>query len=138
MKVGACSNNCAKRSRSAVMRRSVRICWVVSVQMTSTPPTPCGADGFIDGSVAVGPVDLLQRAVTNDRHELVFVPGRGVTAHHLVDLRADDVPDFRPGLLGGHAEDRRMFLRTQRAAVRIVVEAGEFRTPEDEHRDAAW
>ena len=44
-------------------------------------------DRLIDGSKAVGPIDVLQGAVTDDRHELVFVPRRSVTAHHLIDLR---------------------------------------------------
>ena len=68
---------------------------------------------LIDGSIAVGPIDVLQGAVTDDRHELVFVPRRSVTAHHLVDLRSDDLPDLRPCLFAGQAEDRWMLFRTQ-------------------------
>ena len=53
---------------------------------------------LIDGSETVGPVDLLQLAVAHDGHELRSRATWHVAAHHLVDLRTDDVPDFGPGL----------------------------------------
>ena len=65
------------------------------------------AIAFVDRAVAVGPVDLLQPAVTRHRHELVLVPGRAAAAHHLLDLRTDDVPDFGPAFPAALAERAR-------------------------------
>ncbi len=63
---------------------------------------------LVNRAVAVGPVDLLDRAVAKDRDKLVDVPGGAIAAHHLVDLRTDDVPDLTPGILPGGAEDGRV------------------------------
>ena len=89
---------------------------------------------FVDRAVAVGPVDLLQPAVTRHRHQLVLVPGGAAAAHHLLDLRTDDVPDFSPALAPALAERARMALRSHGLAIGVVVELDEFRTPPDEHR----
>src|SRR3954451_11324547 len=53
---------------------------------------------LIDRAIAVGPVNLLQSAIARHRNELVLVPGRAATAHHLLDLRPDNGPDFSPAL----------------------------------------
>jgi hypothetical protein len=66
---------------------------------------------LIDRAVTVGPIDVLQFAVADDRHELVFVPGGGVAAHHLFDLRTDDGPDLRPRFLARHSENGGMLFR---------------------------
>ena len=42
----------------------------------------------VDGSVAIGPVDLLEPAVPGDRDQGVFLPGGAAPAHDLLDLRA--------------------------------------------------
>src|SRR5690606_23598718 len=89
---------------------------------------------LVDGAVAVRPVDVLQFAVADDRHQLILVPGRTFAAHHLLDLRADDGPDFLPVLPAASAEDGRMFLGSDRTGVGVVVEAGVLSTPEDEDR----
>src|SRR5258707_6071272 len=56
------------------------------------------AVALVNRAVAVGPVDLLQLAVTRDRNQLGLVPRRHATAHHLLDLRTDNMPDFGPAL----------------------------------------
>ena len=89
---------------------------------------------FVDRAVAVGPVDLLQPAVPRHRHQLVLVPGGAAAAHHLLDLRADDVPDFSPAFATALAERARMALGSHRLAIGVVIELNEFRTPPDEHR----
>ena len=91
-----------------------------------------GRVGLVDGAVAVGPVDLLQFAVPDDGYQGVFVPGGRIAAHHLVDLRANDRPDFRPGLLCGPSQDGGVLFRPERTPVCVVVEAGEIAAPEDE------
>jgi hypothetical protein len=89
--------------------------------------------GFIDRAVAVGPVDFLQLAETDDGHADIFMPHRAFAAHHLFDLPTDHGPDFFPGAARGRAEDGGMFLRSERAGKRIVVEADEIGAPHD-HR----
>ena len=55
-----------------------------------------GCARLVYRAVAVGPVDILQRAVADDGHELVFVPRRTLSPHDVLDLRTDDRPDFGP------------------------------------------
>ena len=86
----------------------------------------------VDRPVGIGPVDLLQPAMAPDRQALVLMPGGLAAGHHLLDLRADDVPDLDPGLAAGHAEDDGVLLRPQRGAVGIVIEAEVLRPPEQE------
>ena len=100
------------------------------------PAHPVGRGVVVDGAIAVGPVDVLQTAVAGDRDELVLVPGRPQAGPDLVDLRADDVPDLRPDLLGRPPEGSRMALRTDRGAVGVVVEAVARRPPEEVGRMA--
>ena len=54
--------------------------------------------GVADGAVAVGPVDVFEFAVAEDRDELVFVPGGDAGGHDGIDLRADDGPDLGPAV----------------------------------------
>jgi hypothetical protein len=89
---------------------------------------------FVDRTVTVGPVDLLQPAVTRHRNQLVLMPGGAAAAHDLFDLRADDGPDFRPARAAGLAERARMTLRPHGLAIGIVIELDELRAPPDEHR----
>src|SRR6476661_3298287 len=65
---------------------------------------------FIDRTEAVGPVDLLELAVARDRNELILMPRRPAAAHHLLDLRTDNVPDFRPALAAALAKRTRVAL----------------------------
>ena len=62
------------------------------------------------------------------------MPGRSLTCDDELDLRADDVPDLIPNLSATTAKYRGVFLRSEREPVRIVVEADQLATPEDEHR----
>ena len=87
----------------------------------------------VDRAVAVGPVDLVQPAEARDRHGPVLVPGRAAARHDEVHLMADQVPDLRPDLAARLAERPRVALRAERAAVGVVVEAEEVRTPPDVH-----
>ena len=89
---------------------------------------------FVDRAVAVGPVDLLQTAVARHRNQLVLMPGGAAAAHHLRDLRPDDVPDFRPALPPALTERAGMTLGAHGLAIGVVVELNEFRAPPDEHR----
>src|SRR5882757_8101230 len=89
---------------------------------------------FVDRTVAVGPVDLLQPAVARDRNELVLMPRRTAAAHHLLDLGTDNVPDFRPALPSALTERARMALGSHGLAIGVIVELNEFFAPPDEHR----
>ena len=89
---------------------------------------------FIDRTVTVGPVNLLQPAVARDRDQLVLVPGGAAATHYLLDLRADDVPDLRPAFPSALTERARMALRSHGLAIGVVIELNEFWTPPDEHR----
>ena len=88
----------------------------------------------VDGAVAVGPVDVFPPAVPDDRHQGVLVPVRSLRLHDVLDLRTDDVPDLGPGVTPARAKDAGMLLRADGPAVGVVVEAAEFRAPEDEGR----
>src|SRR5258708_3259850 len=59
---------------------------------------------LVDRAEAVGPVDVLQSAMARHRNELVLMPGGAAAAHHLLDLRTDDVPAFGPALPSAPAE----------------------------------
>src|ERR1700688_3319162 len=89
---------------------------------------------FVDRAKAVGPVDLLELAVTGDRNELVLMPRRTCAAHHLLDLRTDNVPDFSPALPSALAERAGVAFGTHGLAVGVVIKLDELRTPPDEHR----
>ena len=80
---------------------------------------------FVDRAVAVGPVDLLQPAVTRHRNELVLMPGRAAAAHHLLDLRTDDVPDFRPAFPSALTQRARVALGSHGLAIGVVIELNE-------------
>ena len=51
---------------------------------------------LIDGTVAISPIHILQLAVANDGHELIFMPRRALPPHHLFDLRSYDPPNLSP------------------------------------------
>jgi hypothetical protein len=89
---------------------------------------------FVDRTVAVGPVNLLQPAVTRHRNELVLVPRRAAAAHHLLDLGADNVPDFRPALPSPLTERAWMALGSHGLTIGVVIELNELLAPPDEHR----
>jgi hypothetical protein len=89
---------------------------------------------FVDRAKTVGPVDLLQLAVTRDRNELVLMPRRAPAAHHLLDLRTDNVPDFGPALPSPLAKRARVALGSHGLAIGVVIELDEIGTPPDEHR----
>src|SRR5258708_38218524 len=74
---------------------------------------------FVDRAETVGPVDLLELAVTRDRNELVLMPRRAPAAHHLLDLRTDNVPDFSPALASTLAKRARAALRPHGLAVGV-------------------
>src|SRR5260370_3959433 len=89
---------------------------------------------FVDRAVAVGPVDLLEPAVTRHRNELLLMPRRASAAHHLLDLGTDNVPDFRPALPSTLTERPQMALGSQGRPIGVVIELNKLRTPPDEHR----
>src|SRR6266478_121775 len=89
---------------------------------------------FIDRTETVGPVDLLELAVTRDRNELVLMPRRAPAAHHLLDLRTDCVPDFGPALASTLAKRARVALGSHGLAIGVVIELNEIGAPPDEHR----
>ncbi len=88
----------------------------------------------IDRAVAVGPVDLVELSVADDRDEMVFVPGCSPAGHHQLDLRSDDRPNLGPHVAAARAEHRRVLLGADRCLVGVVVETQLFLAPEDEHR----
>jgi hypothetical protein len=89
---------------------------------------------LVDRAVAVGPVDLLQPAVARDRNELVLMPGRTAATQDLLDLRADDRPDFGPAFPAALTECARVALRSHGLAVGFVIKLDELGAPPDEHR----
>ncbi len=89
---------------------------------------------LVDRAEAVGPVDLFQPAMARHRNELVLMPGRAAAAHHLLDLGADNVPDFGPAFPAALTERARMTLGSHGLAVRVVIELDQFGPPPDEHR----
>ena len=95
-----------------------------------------GCRRVVDRAVAVGPEDLLEHAVPDDRHELVLVPGGPLAAQDELDLRSDDVPAFRPGLASGRAQHRRMLSGAEGRPIAVIVEADVLLAPEDKDRVA--
>src|SRR4051812_129847 len=89
---------------------------------------------LVDRAVAIGPPDLLEPAVARHRHQLVLVPGRAAAAHHLLNLRADNGPDFFPAFAARLAQRARVPLRTHGLAIGVVIELDQLGTPPDEHR----
>jgi hypothetical protein len=89
---------------------------------------------LVDRTITVGPVDLLELAVTRHRNELILVPHRAPAAHDLLDLRTDNVPDFSRAFASALAERARVALRSHGLAIGVVVKLDEFGTPPDEHR----
>jgi hypothetical protein len=51
----------------------------------------------------------------------------------MLNLRADDVPDFPPAFATSLPEGARVSLRTHSLTVGIIIELNEFRTPPNEH-----
>ena len=92
------------------------------------------AVAFVDRTVAVGPVDLLQPAMTRHRNELVLMPGRAAAAHHLLDLGADNGPDFLPAFPPALTQRARVPLGSHGLAIGVVIELNELGAPPDEHR----
>src|SRR3954467_4755732 len=89
---------------------------------------------FVDRAKTVGPVDLLEPAVSRDRNQLVLVPRRATAAHHLLDLRTDNVPDFSPALPSALAQRAGVALGSHGLAIAVVIELNEPGAPPDEHR----
>jgi len=89
---------------------------------------------FVDRTVAVGPVDLLEFALTRDGHQLFFMPGGAAAADHLLDLGADNGPDFGPAFAAALAKRAGVALRPHGLAIGVVIKLDEFGTPPDEHR----
>jgi hypothetical protein len=63
MKIGACSNSRARRSRSAPSWRAARTCCVVLAADDEDAADPARRGFIVDRAVAVGPVDVLDAAV---------------------------------------------------------------------------
>ena len=80
-----------------------------------------GRTRLIDRVIAISPIHLLQLAVAQDGHQLIFVPGRPVPSHHLLNLWADDRPDFLPTLTAGFTQDGGMLFGTERTGIGVVV-----------------
>ncbi len=55
----------------------------------------------VDRPIAIGPIDLLDDAVSGDRHQRVLMGHRTPAGQDMFDFRANDVPDFLPDLAGG-------------------------------------
>ena len=107
---------------------------IVLGHVTANHEHAADATAVIDRAIAVRPIDLLESAVARDRNELIFMPGRAATAHHLLDLRTDDGPDFGPALPPTLTERAWMPLGAHRLAVGVVIKLDQLRTPPDEHR----
>src|SRR5882672_5741213 len=107
---------------------------IVLGHVTAHDKDTANAAIVVDRTIAIGPVDLLQPAVTRDRNELVLMPGRASAAHHLLDLGTDDLPDFSPALPSALSKRARVALGSHRPAIGIVIELNELTTPPDEHR----
>src|ERR1700722_1296776 len=87
----------------------------------------------VNRAVAIGPIYVVAPAMTGDRHKLVLVPSRAAPLHDLVNLRADDVPDFRPNLASGTTQGTGVSLRANRLAIGVVIEASAVLSPPDVH-----
>ncbi len=93
----------------------------------------CGR--IVDGAGTVGPINVFTSAITRYRHvELVFMPCRAAPFDHLLDLRADDVPNLVPHFARGSPQRAGMALGAYRAAIGVIVKAGEILAPPDVHR----
>ena len=89
---------------------------------------------IVDRTVAVGPVDFLALAETRDWDQRIYVPGRTAAGQYLLDLRTNDLPDFRPDFTAGSSKRTGMSFWSDRLAISVVIEAKELRTPPDVHR----
>ena len=69
-----------------------------------------GRTFVIDRTVAVGPIDIFEPAVTRDGNQRVFLPGSSGPGHHHCNLRPDDGPDLLPHLTRRTAERSRVAL----------------------------
>src|SRR5437763_12993966 len=107
---------------------------IVLGHVTANHEHAADAIAVIDRAIAVRPIDLLESAVARDRNELIFMPGRAATAHHLLDLRTDDGPDFGPALPPALTECAWMPLGAHSLAVGVIIKLNELRAPPDEHR----
>ena len=81
-------------------------------------------------------VGLLAVAAALEEQPQARVPGRGPGRQHLVDARADVVPDLRPDRVGALAERPRVLGRERVPRVGVVVEERQLRAPRHPHREA--
>src|SRR5579863_612885 len=88
----------------------------------------------VDGAIAVGPIHLFAPPMARDRYERVLIPRGSAAGHHVLYLRANDVPDLSPNFAGRSAERGGMTLGPDRLPVRVVVEAGALWAPPHVHR----
>ena len=118
MKIGACSNSCGQAVAlgAELARRQDLLRRLGADDQHAADAARRGL--VVDRAVAVGPVDVFDAAVARDRHQLVDVPGGAAAGHHLLDLRADDVPDLVPHLARRPAERARVALRADRVGDR--------------------
>ena len=99
-----------------------------------------GATNFtarlVDRAIPVGPVDILDPAVSMDGHELVLVPARFASGHNRVNLRKDDRPDLGPALLALLPQGRRMLALAETWPVGVVIKLDQVCAPPQKHRVA--
>ena len=85
------------------------------------------------GAVAVGPVHLFQFSVSIDRNKLVRVPRRAPLAHHRLNLRTDDGPDFRPTFNSWLSDGGWVFISSKAGPIAVVIKLNKFGTPPQKH-----
>jgi hypothetical protein len=90
----------------------------------------------VDRTVAVGPIDVFQPAISIDGHELILMPACLAPRHHRFDLRVDDRPDFRPAILTLLPQGRRMLALAEAGPVSVVIKLDKVFAPH--HRNIGW
>ena len=86
------------------------------------------------GRVPVGPVDLFDPSVAEDRNQRVLVPGGPRVRHHVVDLRPDDRPALLPAVATALPERPGVFADPEARPVGIIIELDQLGSPPQEHR----
>src|SRR5208283_4796964 len=87
----------------------------------------------IDGTVAVGPIDVFQPAISIDWNQLILMPACLAPRHDRLDLRKDDRPDFRPAFPPLLPQGCRMLSFTEAEPVSVVIKLDKVFAPPQEH-----
>ncbi len=92
------------------------------------------AFGIANGTVAPGPVDVLEAAIAKDGDELIFVPGGFSLVQDEIQAELDVIPDLGPAFASGLTESGGVAdAGAEGGTVGVVVELDGVRTPPKKH-----